>query len=114
MSTIKSFTSLEQSRKLAEMLPLESADMSYEVREDLDGYITKTIYTPLIHTPYNDNYIPCWNLAALLNILPSATLDSSDDHHYRVHCNERFTDWYDNSVDACIAMIEKLYKLNLL
>ena len=114
MTTIKSFTSLKQSRKLAEFLLIESADMCYEVGEDLDGYITKTIYTPLMHTPYNDDYIPCWSLAALLNILPSATLDSSDDHHYRVHCNERFTDWHDNSVDACVAMVEKLHELNLL
>ena len=30
MATIKSFTSLEQSRKLAEILPIESADMYYQ------------------------------------------------------------------------------------
>ena len=30
MATIKSHTSLEQSRKLAEILPLESADMTWE------------------------------------------------------------------------------------
>ena len=70
MAKIKSCCDLGQSRKLAEFLPLESADMCYEVGEDLDGYITKTIYTPLVHTPYNDNYIPCWSLAALLDVLP--------------------------------------------
>ena len=69
MATIRSYTSLEQSRKLAEILPPESADMCYEVGEDLDGYITKTIYTPLMHTPYNDDYIPCWSLVALLDVM---------------------------------------------
>jgi len=68
---IKIATDLEQSKNLAEILPLESADMCYEVGEDLDGYITKTIYTPLMHTPYNDDYIPCWSLAALMDLLPS-------------------------------------------
>lgn len=29
MATIKSYTDLEQSKKLAEILPLESADMHY-------------------------------------------------------------------------------------
>ena len=29
MATIKSYTTIEQSRKLAEILPIESADMCY-------------------------------------------------------------------------------------
>ena len=29
MATIKSYTDIEQSKKLAEILPLESADMGY-------------------------------------------------------------------------------------
>ena len=37
MTTIKSFTSLEQSKKLTEFLPLESADMEEEWR-DIEGY----------------------------------------------------------------------------
>ena len=105
MTTLKSYTDLEQSKKLAEILPLESADMRY------DGVMLE-LKIPKVR--YNGLGTPCWSFAALLNILPSATLDSSDDHHYRVHCNERFTDWHDNSVDACVAMIEKLHKLNLL
>jgi hypothetical protein len=37
MATIKSFTDLEQSRKLAKILPIESADMREEWR-DIEGY----------------------------------------------------------------------------
>lgn len=39
---------------------------------------------------------------------------SSDDHHYRIHCMERFTEWYDNAIDACYKMILKLHELKKL
>ena len=113
MTTIKSYTDLQQSRKLAEILPLESADMHYwrkgkilgvgHSKEMQEGFESKGI-----------DYTPCWSLAALLGVLPSATLDSSNDHYYRLRCMERFTEWYDNPVDACVAMIEKLHELKML
>ena len=37
MATIKSFTTLEQSKKLTEILPLESADMMYQEYETVIG-----------------------------------------------------------------------------
>jgi len=117
MATIKSFTSLEQSRKLAEFLLIESADMCYEVGEDLDGYITKTIYTPLMHTPYNDDYIPCWSLAALLNTLPNGIVMNKDSQNGRYHFSSTHIGTYviaDNPIDACVAMIEKLNELKML
>lgn len=122
MATIKGYTDLEQSKKLAEILPIESADMCYEVGEDLDGYITKTIYTPLMHTPYDDNYIPCWSLAALLEIIKKLvgySLQSLDTHTVFMNCElgdkpyNIETENYDNPVDACVEMIEKLHELNL-
>ena len=129
MATIKSYTDIEQSKKLVEILPLESADAKY-------GYIAPYEYSDRIYDegydeiPYPiafikkdysnffveeyDGELPCWSLAALLNVLPSATLDSSDDHHFRFHCMERYTEWYDNAVDACYEMILKLKELKLL
>ena len=86
---MKSYTDIEQSNILAEILPIESADKKY-------------------------NQLPCWSLTALLNVLPSATLDSSNDHHFRIHCMERYTEWYDNAVDACVEMIIRLNKLKIL
>ena len=109
MATIKSFTSLEQSRRLGKFLPNESADMYYrEWKRD-----TKNIRIANVGTA-DESDLPCWSLAALLNVLSSATLDSSNDHHYRLHCMERFTEWYDNAIDACVAMIEKLHELKML
>ncbi len=111
MTTIKSYTDLEQSKKLKEVLPLESADMYYSYYHNPISGASYYEECPIFHIPINKNKsLPCWSLAALLYVLPSATLDSSDDHHYRVHCNEKFTDWYDNPVDACVAMVEKLHE----
>lgn len=79
------YTTIEQSKKLAEILPLESADMRY-------GYIAPYDYSDRMYDggydeiPYpkdflikNPNFsaneydaeLPCWSLAALLNLLPS-------------------------------------------
>ena len=117
MEKIKSFTSLKQSRRLGKFLPNESADMYYfTIIRDYprsQGKI-KTI-SKLMDGSFSSNYdIPCWSLAALLNTLPSATLDSSDNHRYRFRCMERYTEWYDNAIDACVAMIEKLHELKIL
>jgi len=109
MATIKSYTDLQQSKMLAEILSPESADMYYkEWRLD-----TKSIHIAHVGTAGKVN-LPCWSLAALLDVLPSATLDSSDNHRYRFYCMERYTEWYNNPIDACVAMIKRLNKLNLL
>lgn len=128
MNKFKSFTSIEQSKKLAEILPLESTDMRY-------GYIAPYEFSDRMYeggyddVPYpkdfmkrNPNFseneydgeFPCWSLASLLGVLPSATLDSSNDHYYRLHCMERFTEWYDNPIDACYEMILKLHEQKIL
>ena len=115
---MKSYTDLPQSKKLAEFLPLESADMCYLHTHsgDKHHYMTSLrSYSECNKLPYIDEYcIPCWSLAALLDVLPSATLDSSSDHYYRLYCMTKYTEWYDNPVDACVAMIEKLHEQNLL
>lgn len=129
MATIKSYTDIEQAKKLAEILPLESADAKYgyiapyECSDRMydEGYdeipypiaFIKNDYLNFFIEEY-DGELPCWSLAALLNVLPSATLDSSNDHHYRIHCMERFTEWYDNAIDACYEMILKLHELKKL
>jgi len=121
MATIKSFTDLQQSKKLAEILPLESADMHYwrkgqilgvgHSKEMQEGFESKGI-----------DYTPCWSLAALLSVIKSA----ADYTMQSVNCKESFivcelgdkpwniTTQYDNEIDACVEMIEKLHELNLL
>lgn len=109
MATIKSFTDLQQSKKLAEFLPKENADMYW-------WSSGKRYYIESIDDDdyEEDKDIRAWSLAALLDVLPSATLDSSSDHYYRLHCMTRYTEWYDNPVDACYEMILRLHEQNLL
>lgn len=76
ISVMKSYTDLQQSKKLAEILPLKSADMYYWCGEDLrvGGYKAIDI----------DYDIPCWSLAALLNVLPIAIYDEFDGCYYEL------------------------------
>ena len=104
---MKAFTSIEQSKKLAEILPLESADMWFA-----NGIV---VARDSVGEP-NDikSVIPAWSLTSLLNVLPSATLDTSDDHYCRVRCKQRCTEWHDNPVDACYEMFLHLHEQKIL
>ena len=128
MATVKSFTSLEQSKVLATILSLESADMCYKCIED-DPY-------DIVCKPYSEwkeeykgllvrgdaNVIPCWSLAALLDILPEGTrlLKSTNisyvgDTKYHCDCPKgNIDEWFNNPIDAAYAMIIKLKERNLL
>lgn len=110
MATIKAYSDFQQSKKLAEILPLESADMGLYYSRDPQAARNQM----LVGTKAENAEIPCWSLAALLEVLPSATLDSSDDHHYRLYCNKKFTEWHDNAIDACYEMIIKLHEFKML
>lgn len=114
---MKSYTDIEQAKKLAEILSLESADMYY-METSPNNYTVSILQRlerdMLLNQSEYYKMFPCWSLAALLNVLPSATLDSSNDHHFRIHCMKRYTEWYDNAVDACVEMILKLNNLKLL
>lgn len=117
---IKSYTDLEQSKKLAEILSLESADQVWERIAIAGANLNVPEVLQYRHNGdmpfqyYSGIGIPCWSLTALLNAIPSSTLDSSDSHHYRIRCNERYSEWYDNSIDACYNMILKLHEQNIL
>ena len=69
---MKSFTSLNQSKKLAEILPLESADMHYHYDYDFDELESiPTITEEDDHFILFPKDVRCWSLAALINLLPS-------------------------------------------
>ena len=110
---MKTYTDIEQSRELEKIVPLESADLYY-YKYGLPHFIEGQGDYESIRTDKYHDYIPCWSLAALLNVLPSSTLDSSDNHRYRFRCMERYTEWYDNAINACVAMIERLHELKML
>ena len=117
---MKAYTDIEQSKVLVEILPFESADMFWSrcTITDFGDGVLKVSYAvePCNISQFRNTKkdVPCWSLSTLLDVLPSSTLDSSDDHHYRVHCRERFTEWHDNAIDACVEMIIKLNKEGLL
>jgi len=118
MATIKSYTSLEQSKKLAEILPLESADMVYVNYIDLKGD-EHYVIDFRNNQPFYEYDINAWSLAALLGVLdfPSLTQNKEDEWEVCVfdHDNDNYIEkTADNPVDACVAMIEKLHELNLL
>ena len=127
---MKAYTDLQQSKKLAKILPLESADMCYIANSGLIN----------IHIPFykkmDKEDIPCWSLAALLDVLPDY-IRHYDYGTYKIYnlnlykayyCNVSYTfgpstnenddTLYcfgrDNFVDACVKMIEKLHEQNLL
>ena len=117
METIKSYTDLEQSRKLAEILPLESADMYY-VNSDINKIIIRK-WKDEIH---DEDDLPCWSLTALLDVLdyPQLSKDKLGGEKVgwmvSVYPNDCRYDscWHDNAIDACCEMIIKLKEINLL
>lgn len=120
---MKSYTDIEQSKKLAEILPLESADMHYclEERGVATGYeigITPFIKVKEYKGKCNVTDVqPAWSLAALIGVLPRSSLHQTKDGEW--YCNAEpnrlyFSRHYDNPVDACYEMIIKLSELKML
>lgn len=116
MTTIKSYTNLEQSKKLAEILPIESADMRFCFSHTLGGRIIG--HYPMIGREPSMGTIPCWSLMALFGVLPRETRllkSATDDIYYHCDCPKGNVDkWFDNPVDACYEMIIKLSELKML
>lgn len=122
---MKSYTNLKQSKVLAEILPIESADMSFNT--------SRRYNMPPLMTPYSkfneffnmetpDFLIPCWSLTALLNVLPYSQLSKDKlgggKEGWMVSVypdNCRYDScWHDNPIDSCVEIILKLHELKLL
>lgn len=128
---MKAYTDIEQSKKLAEILPLESADMS--INHSLFHNMTTVLTTPYkkLHEFFSgdtpDTTLPCWSLAALLYIL-SDRASSIDEDANVILSSYKTVEWWDLSIcnsviepvtksdpiDACVEMILKLHKEKLL
>lgn len=129
---MKAYTDIEQSKKLAEILPLESADMEYlSIKENVsligivpfvkdDSEVEDSAYSHIY------NRIACWSLAALLDIL-SKTAHSIDEDGSVDLCDYKNIEWSlcltntnvglftaNNPVDACYQMIIKLHEIEML
>lgn len=113
MATIKSFTDLEQSKKLAEILPLESADMGWNVFVDGTVRILPIDDWDLVKDGSgNVKFYPAWSLAALLDVLKDGALDFTNSR-FRLYSNG-VTKYMDNPVDACYEMIIHLHEFKML
>ena len=136
---MKAFTDISQSKKLAEILPLESADMTLVT--DLGGehligipYIKEHEDLEELRKQFGEiesQEFPCWSLTALLDVLESE-IDGDEGETYQLNIEKDGTWWnvwyrerYDEAnpietestedlVDACVAMIENLHEQNLL
>jgi hypothetical protein len=131
MATIKMCTDIPQSKKLAEFLPFESADMCYikHASSDNPTWRFDDDIPPMIlgNVPINEvsgETLPCWSLAALLNVLQrmeylkifidlSSELDSNKVAIYYASVDTPYI-VKDNLIDACYEMIIKLHELKML
>ena len=120
---MKAFTDLEQSKKLAEILPLESADMRYAPFGDIRPWVWDEEVKLL-----ENGAIPCWSLAALLSVLPiiGEGKDTANPFIAKTPVGEYYVVYatlykeidssgiYSNPIDACYEMIIHLHEQNLL
>lgn len=123
---MKAFTDISQSNKLAEILPLESADMYY----DVDSYGVQTTPEVLITSVVRKKDIPCWSLAALMDVLPKGDYKDTNLCYGGLTIIDYVDEWFcsyqqpepmvmlythaDNPLDACYEMVLKLHEQNLL
>lgn len=131
MATIKSYTDISQSKKLAEILPLESADMYYCYGMNIHMKEWSFDNTPTIIDNSNriDVHadIPCWSLAALLGVLNKSAYFANEAGIVELssikatkwcvsilNCGKIENCYADEPVDACYEMIIKLHERNLL
>ena len=131
---MKAFTDISQSRKLAEILPLESADMYYFLDPTPAGNIYHIVIPQIdfgIKTrepEYDKGDIPCWSLAALMDVIPYNISFNKAVYRFKmVKYSEHWECYHENfgsvsteifkgnnQIDVCMAMIEKLHEQNLM
>lgn len=143
MTTIKSHSDLQQSKKLAKILGFKSADMCLTFVNNIwnpvwgktdDIYkLQKNCYEPdytkdeyVDFDEFAPKVVPCWSLAALFNVLPD-NITSNEGIAFELNIKKNIIEYSnhslyliykfvksDNLVDACVTMIEKLYEQKLL
>lgn len=107
-------TSLEQSKILKDILPIESADM-YWWSTSLRYYIEA-----MDDGDFNEEegHIRAWSLGALLSVLPANKLEKQFDGKWwfsvYLPSGQHKSHKHDNPIDACYEIILRLNRLNLL
>ena len=120
----KSYTDISQSRKLAEILPLESADMWWTALNWQETEYYVEVKQDGINQP--KKAISCWSFTALYAILPE--INGVSPKIEKVKAEDGYNGYYypieyegivlipysKNPVDACYELIIRLHELNLL
>lgn len=116
---MRGYTTIEQSKVLAEILPIESADMYYwcGISIRIGSYMAMD----------KDLDIPAWSLAALLGTMPSVikrkgkrmflTLEKAGAYNLYYKSPDRLDELWETKeepVDSCVKMILKLKEENLI
>jgi hypothetical protein len=122
---MKSYTDLEQSKKLTKILPIESADMCYQYQKD--RWVGEPTYKeyPQFEIAMDKRDIPCWSLAALLDAIPDSIYDNTDEFsqlefskksvaYHDLNDGIKIGSLKDNLIDACYELIIELHKQKLL
>jgi hypothetical protein len=122
---MKSYTDLEQSKELAEILPIESADIVWVYSAFEDDYFPHFLGFRKIVVGGKD--IKAWSLAALLGVLPSVikrkgkrmflTLEKAGAYNLYYKSPDRLDELWETKeepIDACVSMIENLHEQKLL
>ena len=116
---MKSFTDIDQSKKLASILTLDSADMKFPYFGDGQYGTTAVFGEPLEFSGGKD--IPCWSLAALLEVIREKVgydLSVWDKGYsidvYDLESGKVITELYSNPVDAVVETIYKLREKELI
>jgi hypothetical protein len=133
---MKSYTDISQSRKLAEILPLESADMSWYKETEMFPFELHTLpYSRhFVRNDGGDELIPCWTVAAIIELLPH-DIKGYNLMIYKSYCPNEKNFAYELSyegdfseyglsilasassielIDACVEMITRLHEQKLL
>lgn len=117
---MKAYTDIKQSKKLTKILPIESADMFWADGERPAVWNNKGI-------SLDEMDIPCWSLAALLDILRNRASSIDEDADVSLSSYKN-VEWWDLSinnsgleavtksdlVDACVEIIVKLKEYDLI
>ncbi len=110
---MKAYTDIEQSQKLAEILPKETADFHFKYYSVLEGWCDIPHYGTVSHI----KDLPCWSLAALIEALPKIyelkpliDLEGNSIMYSGLYIDVSA----DNLIDSCVEMIVKLHELKVL
>ena len=109
---MKHVTTIEQSRLLAEILPLDSADF-YWVNENRKFKLCRD------YMFFADGDIPAWSLGALLDVIPYCSLRRFVDGNWVVAAEFSCKGYRESlpnksAVDACYELIIRLHEQKLI